>query len=70
MFLRIERKIQNKRLAADFEACNRFPAFMEDDEGDEDENGVDFANMMRYNRSFIARIIQSPDEVKKYYGEI
>ena len=26
--------------------------------------------MMRYNRSFIARIIQSTDEQKKYYGEV
>ena len=32
--------------------------------------GVDFANMMKYNRSFIARIIQSSDEVKRYYGQI
>ena len=32
--------------------------------------GVDFANMMRYNRSFIARIIQSTDDQKKYYGEV
>ena len=40
------------------------------EEGEEDENGVDFANMMRYNRSFIARIIQSSDDQKKYYGEV
>lgn len=33
-------------------------------------NGVDFANMMKYNRSFIARIIQSTDEQKRYYGEV
>ncbi|MDE6613012.1 MAG: hypothetical protein K2K28_00450, partial [Clostridia bacterium] len=32
--------------------------------------GVDFANMMKYNRSFIARIIQSPDEYKQYYGSV
>ena len=32
--------------------------------------GVDFANMMKYNRSFIARIIQSSDDVKRYYGQI
>ncbi|MDE6105092.1 MAG: hypothetical protein K2G38_05395, partial [Clostridia bacterium] len=32
--------------------------------------GVDFANMMKYNRSFIARIIQSPDEYKQYYGAV
>lgn len=32
--------------------------------------GVDFANMMKYNRSFIARIIQSTDDQKRYYGEV
>ncbi len=32
--------------------------------------GVDFANMMKYNRSFIARIIQGTDEQKTYYGEV
>ena len=42
----------------------------DDDEGEEDENGVDFLNMMRYNRSFIARIIQSSDETKTYYGQV
>ena len=26
--------------------------------------------MMKYNRSFIARIIQSSDDVKRYYGQI
>ncbi len=30
---------------------------------------VDFANMMKYNRSFIARIIQGSDDVKTYYGQ-
>ena len=43
----------------------------DDNDGDEeDENGVDFLNMMRYNRSFIARIIQSSDETKTYYGKV
>lgn len=55
----------------------------EETDGDEDEaveefsydelageGGVDFANMMRYNRSFIARIIQGTDEQKTYYGEV
>lgn len=38
---------------------------------DEDsEGGVDFANMMKYNRSFIARIIQGTDEQKNYYGQV
>jgi hypothetical protein len=32
--------------------------------------GVDFASMMKYNRSFIARIIQGSDDVKQYYGEV
>lgn len=41
-----------------------------DGEGEEDENGVDFLNMMRYNRSFIARIIQSSDDTKNYYGTV
>lgn len=37
----------------------------------EDESvGVDFENMMKYNRSFIARIIQSTDEQKEYYGRV
>ncbi|MDE7300611.1 MAG: hypothetical protein K2N47_00425, partial [Clostridia bacterium] len=30
--------------------------------------GVDFANMMKYNRSFIARIIQGTDDQKNFYG--
>ena len=34
------------------------------------ENGVDFENMMKYNRSFIARIIQSDDDTKQYYGAV
>lgn len=37
---------------------------------DEEEGGVDFANMMKYNRSFIARIIQGSDEQKNYYGQV
>ncbi len=36
----------------------------------EGEGGVDFANMMRYNRSFIARIIQGSDDQKNYYGSV
>ncbi len=32
--------------------------------------GVDFANMMKYNRSFIARIIQGTDDQKRYYGNV
>ena len=35
-----------------------------------DFEGVNFENMMKYNRSFIARIIQSDDECKQYYGEV
>ena len=37
---------------------------------DEMSGGVDFANMMKYNRSFIARIIQGTDEQKNYYGQV
>ncbi|MGN0818751.1 MAG: hypothetical protein ACI4L9_07255 [Candidatus Coproplasma sp.] len=33
-------------------------------------SGVDFSNMMKYNRSFIARIIQGSDEQKQYYGQV
>lgn len=33
-------------------------------------DGVDFASMMKYKRSFIARIIQSDDNCKQYYGEV
>ena len=32
--------------------------------------GVDFAHMMKYDRSFIARIIQGTDEQKNYYGQV
>lgn len=35
-----------------------------------DLDGVDFENMMKYNRSFIARIIQSDDDCKQYYGAV
>ena len=35
-----------------------------------DIEGVDFENMMKFNRSFIARIIQSDDDCKQYYGEV
>lgn len=34
------------------------------------EGGVDFANMMKFKRSFIARIIQSEDDYKQFYGEV
>ncbi len=36
----------------------------------EPSDGVDFAGMMKYNRSFIARIIQSSDDTKRYYGAL
>ena len=35
-----------------------------------DFEGVDFENMMKFNRSFIARIIQSDDDTKQYYGAV
>lgn len=34
------------------------------------EADVDFQSMMKYDRSFIARIIQGTDEQKRYYGTI
>lgn len=37
---------------------------------EENAGGVDFINMMKYNRSFIARIIQGSDEQKNYYGAV
>ncbi|MCH5148695.1 MAG: hypothetical protein J1G05_04970 [Clostridiales bacterium] len=40
------------------------------DELSETSGGVDFLNMMKYNRSFIARIIQGTDDQKQYYGRI
>ena len=40
------------------------------DEFSETSGGVDFLNMMKYNRSFIARIIQGTDDQKEYYGRI
>ncbi len=49
---------------------------LDDDEGDDElmpgaeQDGTDFSNMMKYNRSFIARIIQSSDEYKQYYGAV
>lgn len=44
-------------------------AGISEDNGETD-GGVDFENMMKYNRSFIARIIQSTDEQKEYYGSV
>lgn len=43
---------------------------MSEDMTDDITAGVDFANMMKYNRSFIARIIQGSDEQKNYYGKV
>ena len=43
---------------------------MSEDMTDDVSSGVDFANMMKYNRSFIARIIQGTDEQKNYYGKV
>ena len=42
----------------------------EEEPSEDAEGGVDFINMMKYDRSFIARIIQSSDDVKRYYGRI
>lgn len=42
----------------------------EEYDGEDLAGGVDFVNMMRYDRSFIARIIQSTDEQKAFYGAV
>jgi len=39
-------------------------------EAENAEGGVDFLNMMKYDRSFIARIIQGSDDQKNYYGKV
>lgn len=36
----------------------------------EGDGGVDFASMMKFNRSFISRIIQGTDDQKNYYGQV
>lgn len=42
---------------------------LEVEAGGEDNENI-FENMMKFNRSFIARIIQSTDEQKEYYGRV
>ena len=49
---------------------DELPAEGEFSEEDYEEGGVDFQHMMKFNRSFIARIIQSTDEQKEYYGRV
>ena len=52
------------------EELDEIPVAGEIEEIEEASGGVDFENMMKYNRSFIARIIQSTDEQKEYYGRV
>ena len=62
----------NEELAELVEELEEVPAEGEitTDDLDEAVGGVDFENMMKYNRSFIARIIQSTDDQKEYYGRV
>lgn len=41
-----------------------------DEEADVKISAADFRNMMKYDRSFMARLIQSDDEKKELYGEV
>lgn len=66
----------NEEFAELVEEINEVPAEgeitdedLEVEAGGED-NGNIFENMMKFNRSFIARIIQSTDEQKEYYGKV
>ncbi len=45
-------------------------SFSEDVSDVAESDDVDFQSMMKYDRSFIARIIQGTDEQKRYYGTI
>ncbi|MGN1372424.1 MAG: hypothetical protein ACI4VK_00080 [Candidatus Coproplasma sp.] len=57
-------------IVSDIEETPTEGEMLPDGMDDESEGGVDFANMMKYNRSFIARIIQGTDEQKNYYGQV
>ncbi|MGN1061137.1 MAG: hypothetical protein ACI4QN_05330 [Candidatus Coproplasma sp.] len=57
-------------IVSDIEETPAEGEILPDGMDEEGEGGVDFANMMKYNRSFIARIIQGTDEQKNYYGQV
>lgn len=59
-----------EEIVSDIDEAPSDGEIMPDGMEEESEGGVDFANMMKYNRSFIARIIQSTDEQKNYYGRV
>ncbi|MGN1104922.1 MAG: hypothetical protein ACI4QI_08645 [Candidatus Coproplasma sp.] len=59
-----------EEIVSDIEETPAEGEILPDGMDDESEGGVDFANMMKYNRSFIARIIQGTDEQKNYYGQV
>lgn len=68
-----EEHAEENNEAAEEEALVTVSAVIEDEEQEPEEEaqgGVDFANMMKYNRSFMARIIQGTDEQKNYYGSV
>lgn len=67
-----EQQELSKELAELEDEIDEVPAEgeIEPDDLEETSGGVDFENMMKYNRSFIARIIQSTDEQKEYYGTV
>ena len=59
-----------EEIVSDIEEAPAEGEILTDDMDEESEGGVDFANMMKYNRSFIARIIQGTDDQKNYYGQV
>lgn len=62
---------ESEREEQDEEALVTVSAIIDEEEAAEEvQGGVDFANMMKYNRSFMARIIQGSDEQKNYYGSV
>ena len=59
-----------EEIVSDIEEAPAEGEILPDGMDEESEGGVDFANMMKYNRSFIARIIQGTDDQKNYYGQV
>ncbi|MGN0806294.1 MAG: hypothetical protein ACI4MC_04575 [Candidatus Coproplasma sp.] len=59
-----------EEIVSDIEETPAEGEILPDGMDEESGGGVDFANMMKYNRSFIARIIQGTDEQKNYYGQV
>lgn len=59
-----------EEIVSDIEETPAEGEMLPDGMDEESAGGVDFANMMKYNRSFIARIIQGTDDQKNYYGQV